>query len=87
MTSGSLWNYYRDEVNDLNEINHVSDYRINNKATSTKCFDYEAKIIENKPDNNSRLDAEFVVPLENLSNFQRSLVLPLINYEIGLDLS
>ena len=30
MTSGSLWNYYRDEVNnDANENNAAANYRIN----------------------------------------------------------
>ena len=31
ITSGSLWNYYRDEVNnDANENNAAANYRINN---------------------------------------------------------
>ena len=39
------------------------------------------------PNNNNILDAEVVVPLKYLSNFWRSLDLPLINCEIELDLS
>ena len=39
------------------------------------------------PNNNNILDAEVVVPLKYLSNFWRSLDLPLISYEIELDLS
>ena len=32
MTSGSLWNYYRDEVNDsANENNVTNNYRIKRK--------------------------------------------------------
>ena len=32
MTSGSLWNYYRDEVNDsANEKNVTNNYRIKRK--------------------------------------------------------
>ena len=38
------------------------------------------------PNNNNILHAEVVVPLKYLSNFWRSLDLPLINCEIKLDL-
>ena len=88
MKSGSLWNYYVDEVNnDANKNNDAANYRINNnKTTTTKSFEYKSKIIGNKPDNNSRLDAEVVVLLKYLNNFWRSLHLPLINCEIELDL-
>ena len=35
MTSGSLWKYNRDEVNDAaNENNDAGNYRINNKKTT-----------------------------------------------------
>ena len=39
MTSGGLWNYYRNEVNDdANEI--VANYRINNnKTTISRSFE------------------------------------------------
>ena len=33
------------------------------------------------------MDAEVTIPLKNLSNFWRFLDLPLINYELELDLS
>ena len=73
MTSGSLWNYNRDEVNDdANENNDAGNYRINNnKMTTSKSF---------------RLDVE-VVPLKYLSKFWRFLDLSLINCKIELDLS
>ena len=45
------------------------------------------KIIESTADNNSRLDAVFVVPLKYLNNFCRSLDLRLFNCETELDLS
>ena len=36
MTSESLWNYYRDEVNDdANENGDAGNYRINNNMTTT----------------------------------------------------
>ena len=43
MTSGSLWNYYRDEINDdANE--NASDNRINNNKTiRSKSFEYKIK--------------------------------------------
>ena len=45
MTSGSLWNYYRAEVNDAaNEI--IANHRINNnKTTRSKYFQYKTKIV------------------------------------------
>ena len=65
MTSGSLWNYYRDEVNDnANKSNVDGNYRIsNNKARASKYFEYETKIIANTPDN-SKLDTEIVILLK-----------------------
>ena len=40
MTSGSLWNYYRDEINDDENENYVNNNRINNDKTATsKSFD------------------------------------------------
>ena len=40
MTSGSLRNYYRDEmIDDVNENNEAGNYRINkNKTTTSKSF-------------------------------------------------
>ena len=45
VTSGSLWNYYRDEVSDAaNEI--IVNHRINNnKTTTSKYFQYKTKIV------------------------------------------
>ena len=88
MTSGSLWNYSRDEVNDAaNENDDADNYRINSKKTQTsKSFEYMTKIIGKTPDNNSRLDTVFV-PLKYLPNFWISIDLSLINYKIELDLS
>ena len=53
MTSGSLWSYYRDEVNDhANENNDPGRYRINNKKTATsKSFEYKTKITGSTLDN------------------------------------
>ena len=64
MTSGSLGNYYRDEVNnDQNENDNAND-RINNKKVITsKSFEYEAKIIRTTLADNNELNPEIAVPL------------------------
>ena len=64
---------------DPSESNEAGNYRIsNNKTTITsKSFKYKIKII-GVPNDNSRLDTEVVVLLNDLSNFWRSLNLPLI---------
>ena len=87
MTSGSLWNYYRDKVNnDTNEF--AANCTMNNsKITTSKSFEYKIKIIGRTSANNNALDTEVVVTLKYLSNFWRSLDLPLINCKIELDLS
>ena len=47
MTSGSLWNYHRDEVNNDGNENNVANYSTNNSTqTTSKSFDYETKIIK-----------------------------------------
>ena len=72
MTSGSLRNCYRDEMNDDANENNIDNYRtINNKTITSKSFEYKAKIIGSIPDDNNALDTEVVVPLKYLSNFCR----------------
>ena len=87
MTSGNLWNYYRDEViENEDEINKAGNYGISNSKKATiKSLEVKAEmyyfnyiII---------LRSRIVVPLKYLSNFWRSLDLSLINSEIELDLS
>ena len=53
----------------------------------SKSFGYKKKLIRNIPDNDSRLDAEDVIPLKYLCNFLGFLGLTLINYEIVCDFS
>ena len=49
MTSGKLWNYYRDDVNDdENENNDSSNYGIDNNITTSKSFYYKTKITVKK---------------------------------------
>ena len=85
MTSRSLWNYYRDELNDsANEIDD-NDNMINNKKAKTSRYktsirsssnEHKTKIIGRPSNNDSRLRGEVVVPSTYLSNFRRSLDLP-----------
>ena len=88
VTSGSLWNYYRDEVsNYANEF--YDNYNIinSNKTTTSTFFKYKTRTIKNTSNSNSRLNAEVVVPLKYLTNFWRSLDLLSINSEMELDLT
>ena len=70
MTSKSLWNYYRDDMNDdADEI--VANNRVNNnKTTISKSFEYKQII----PANNKTLNTEVVVPLKYLSFFGDLLI-------------
>ena len=70
MTSGSLWNYYRDKINDdVNESN-VAKNMINNKETiAHKSFEYKTKLKGSTPEDSNTLDPYVVVPLKYLSNF------------------
>ena len=74
MTSGHLWNYYRDEINDDANENNAACNKINNsKTTTNKPFEYKTKLIGRMPNKNNILDAKVVVPLKYLINFWRSL--------------
>ena len=46
MTSGSLWNYCRDEIDDDADENNAAINKINNNKTITsKYFEYKTKLI------------------------------------------
>ena len=56
--TGSLWNYYRDEVKDDKNENDNSNNTINNNKTITsQSFQYKTKIIGSTPNKKSILDA------------------------------
>ena len=58
-----------------------------NNANATDSFNFEAKIA-GQTDNDGRInDDEIMVPLKYLSNFWRTLEMPLTNCEINLILS
>ena len=63
MTSGSLWNYYRDKVNDAaNKNDTANNKRYKSKTTSNRSFEYKTRLIGSTSANINRLDVE--VPLK-----------------------
>ena len=74
-TTGRLWNYYRDELS-------------NPLSSNSESFKYKTSIIGKTPENNNLLmNVKLVIPLKYLSNFWRSLNIPLINCEVELILT
>ena len=69
-TSGSLWQYYKDDPN--------------NNITQSESFKSKTKITGKTPADGNTKDIEIIVPLKYLSNFWRTLEVPLINCEINL---
>ena len=64
MTSGSLWNYYKDEVNDdVNKNGDTGNKINNNKIITSKSFEYKTKLVETTPKNDNILDTKAVFPL------------------------
>ena len=78
-----MWNYYRDEPNS------GVDGGINYSIVGSKSFDYKANFIEAGVTQNSLIKnvVKIVVPLKYLSNFWKSLNIPLINCEVELILT
>ena len=76
-TSGSLWNFKRNEI--ISNANVTND----NNAPS---FKFKANLIGNTEDNGRKNGVKIAVPLKYLSNFGRSLGMPLINCKIKVSL-
>ena len=74
-TTGSLWNYYRDESNSSTDNNNNITHSILNFIGSMT----NNNLIKN--------DVKIVIPLKHLNNFWRSLNMPLINFEVELILT
>ena len=72
-TSRSLWQYFRDEPDD--------------DLKDSESFKSKIKITEKTPNNGNEKDVEIMVPLKYLSNFWRTLEMPLINCEVNLILT
>ena len=88
-TSGSLWQYCK-EIPAVNNDGNIVDF---NGANATDSFNFKTKITGQTADNNDngniagRVDVEIMVPLKYLSNFWRTLEMPLINCEVNLILT
>ena len=72
-TSGSLWQYYKDEPND--------------NLADSESFKSKVKITGSTPAGGNTKDVKIIVPLKYLSNFWRTLEMPLINCEVNLILT
>ena len=82
-TSASLWQYCKD-IPAVNNNTNIVEFNGVNAADSSN---FKAKIT-GQADNNGRIDnVEIMVPLKYLSNFWRTLEMPLINCEINLILT
>ena len=83
-TTGSLWNYYRDEPNSSTDNNNITHSILNSES-----FDYKVNFMENGVTNNNLTKnyVKVVVPLKHLSYFWRSLTISLINGEVELILT
>ena len=84
-TTGSLFNYYRDEPNSGTEGDGAN--AINYSIKDSDSFNYKTSLTGNLEDNNTEKDVEIAIPLKYLSNFWKNLDMPLINCEISLTLS
>ena len=80
-TSGSLWQYCLD-IHALNN-NAIVDFTENNLTDS---LNFKVKITGQTGDNGTK-NVEIMFPLKYLSNFWRTLEMPLINCEVNLDLT
>ena len=67
-TSGSLWQYYKDHPND--------------NMGQSESFKSKIKITGKTPPDGNTKDIEILVPLKYLSNFWRTLKIPIINCEV-----
>ena len=65
--------YYRDEAND--------------NLADSESFKFKIKITGKTPNNDNENDVEVMVPLNYLSNFSRTLEMPLINCKVNLILT
>ena len=72
-TLGSLWQYFRDEPDD--------------NLADSESFKSKIKITGKTPNNDNEKDVEITVPLKYLSNFWRTLEMPLINCQVNLILT
>ena len=76
MSLGSLWQFKRDEIEENNNLT-VDD---------SSSFKYKSNVIGNLSQVGTRNNVKIVIPIKYLSNFWRSLEMPLINCKVELSL-
>ena len=81
-TSGSLWQYCKD----IPALNANDEIIIFTEGNVTDSFNFKVKFT-GRTGNNGTKDVEIMVPLKYLSNFWRTLEMPLINCEVNLILT
>ena len=93
-TSGSLWNYYRDELTEeTNDNNGPNKNIINSNSFKYKVsitgstYNVAATTEDYDENKEGTKEVEIAVPLKNLNNFWRTLDVPLINCEVSLTLT
>ena len=81
-SSATLYQYKRDEPPEANAINDLT-------TDTSSCFKYKIELLGNPvlDGNITKRSVNVVVPLKYLSNFFRSLEMPLINCKIKLNLT
>ena len=81
-SSATLYQYKRDELPEANAINDLT-------TNTSSFFKYKVKLLGNPvlDGNIAKRSVKVVVPLKYLSNFFRSLEMPLINCKIKLNLT
>ena len=81
-TTGSLWQYCKDiPARDANDVTIAFA-----DGNATDSFKFKVKI-RGRTGNDGTKDVEIMVPLKYLSNFWRTLEMPLINCEVNLILT
>ena len=81
-TTGSLWQYCKD-IPARNNNNEITEFTLGN---TTDSLNFKVKFT-GQTGNNGTKDVEIMVPLKYLSNFWRTLEMPLINCEVNLILT
>ena len=76
-TSESVWSFKRDEIDNIAEVTNDDN---------SPSFKYKASNIGNTEANGTKKEVKIVVLLKYLSNFWRSLEMPLINCKVELSL-
>ena len=81
-TSGSLWQFKRDEIE--GDVDLTVDY--NHVPNNSSSFKYKSSFIDDLSQVGTRNNVKIVAPLKYLINFWRSLEIPLINCKVKFSL-